>query len=615
MCPSAYVWYKNLNQLSQDPGLSRVTGLSDSLRDAGHAQTWLNLQCACISGTRAALLLLHSSESDVFRGVAAWPDEKIERSKLGLLAEQSLNARQHQIEQGADLFRVALPITLDKVLIGALAIEVSSAAPTSPSATDVIALLQLGVGWLAAAHVTGQSLIDKAATRRLTLACEAVVRSNQQRAPADAAMEVVNWLLEVFGCTRVSLGMLHKDQVRLLAVSHAAWFDPRSQFSRSIESAMDEAIDQRRGTRVPAPPDAPSGLAIAHRELAGANALVSALLGGAQGRATGAVLLERPGERPFSVDETALLNQITQLIGPILAVREQGHRWLGGRVQLLSARFGERLRDRRRPALRFGLALAAMALLALLFVNADWRITADAAIEGQQQRAVVAPFDGFILKAEVKAGETVTKGQALAELDRRSLQLEYRRYDSESAQHERRYRDALAKHDRTAAGVELASMQEAEAQRALVQDKLERALITAPFAAVVVTGDLSQQIGTPIEQGKVLFELAPLDAYRVILKVDEGDIQGLRVGQPGRLVLAGLTDHKLPFVVKNISVAEAHDGRNTFRVEASMTGARAQLRPGMQGVGKIEAGERRLLWIWTHGAWDWMTLQLWRWWP
>ena len=604
-----------MNQLRQDSSLSNVTGQSGTLPDAGNAQTWLKLQCACISGASAALLLLHSPESNEFQAVAAWPDDKIERSHLGLLAEQSLNARQHQLGQGADVFRVALPIMLENVLIGALAVEVSSAAPASSTATEVIALLQLGVGWLVAANVQGQSLLDKAASKQLEIACEAVVRSNQQRAPADAAMEVVNWLLEVFGCTRVSLGLVHKDQAKLLAVSHAAWFDPRSQFSRSIESAMDEAIDQRRGTRVPAPPDAPSGLAIAHRELAGAHAVVSALLGGAKGRATGVVLLERSGERPFSADDAALLNRVAQLIGPILAARDQGYRWLGGRVQVLFARLNERLRDRRRPALRFGLALAAIALLALLFVDADWRITADATIEGQQQRAVVAPFDGFILKAEVKAGETVRKGQTLAELDRRSLQLEYRRYDSESAQHERRYRDALAKHDRTAAGVALATMQEAEAQRALVQDKLERALITAPFDAVVVTGDLSQQIGTPIEQGKVLFELAPLDAYRVILKVDEGDIQGLRVGQPGRLVLAGLTDNKLPFVVKNISVAEAHDGRNTFRVEATLTGAGAQLRPGMQGVGKIEAGERRLLWIWTHGAWDWLTLQLWRWWP
>ena len=137
--------------------------------------------------------------------------------------------------------------------------------------------------------------------------------------------------------------------------------------------------------------------------------------------------------------------------------------------------------------------------------------------------------------------------------------------------------------------------------------------MVAPFDAYVVAGDLSQQIGSPVEQGKVLFELAPLDAYRVILKVDERDIRAVRVGQRGRLLLSGLTQQELGFQVKNISLPEAIDGRNVFRVEAQLDRAGPALRPGMQGVAKIAAGERSLLWIWTHSAWHWLVLQAWKW--
>jgi hypothetical protein len=35
----------------------------------------------------------------------------------------------------------------------------------------------------------------------------------------------------------------------------------------------------------------------------------------------------------------------------------------------------------------------------------------------------------------------------------------------------------------------------------------------------------------------------------------------------------------------------------------------------MKGVGKIEIGERRLLWIWTHRMLDWFRLAAWSWWP
>ena len=197
----------------------------------------------------------------------------------------------------------------------------------------------------------------------------------------------------------------------------------------------------------------------------------------------------------------------------------------------------------------------------------------------------------------------------------RTLLLEQDRFESERTQHEKRFRDAMSRRDKPAAGVALAQMRQAEAQRDLAEDRLARAQLTAPFDAIVVTGDLSQMIGSPVEQGKVLFELAPLDAYRVILKVDERDIRGIVVTQRGRLVLAGLTGESLPFTVKNVSVPEAHDGVNTFRVEALLDEATARLRPGMQGVGKVVAGQRSLFWIWTHSAWAWIILQAWRWWP
>jgi hypothetical protein len=35
----------------------------------------------------------------------------------------------------------------------------------------------------------------------------------------------------------------------------------------------------------------------------------------------------------------------------------------------------------------------------------------------------------------------------------------------------------------------------------------------------------------------------------------------------------------------------------------------------MEGVGKIEAGERTLLWIWTHRLVDWVRVAWWRYLP
>ena len=155
---------------------------------------------------------------------------------------------------------------------------------------------------------------------------------------------------------------------------------------------------------------------------------------------------------------------------------------------------------------------------------------------------------------------------------------------------------------------------QAEAQLALIEERLARATLKAPFDAVVVTGDLSQLLGSPVEQGKLLFEVAPLDAYRVVLNVDERDIAQVTPGQRGELALSGMPSERLAFTVRQVTpVSTPQDGRNFFRVEAQLDKATLRLRPGMEGIGKVDAGERKLIWIWTHTLVDWVRLWTWKW--
>ena len=114
-----------------------------------------------------------------------------------------------------------------------------------------------------------------------------------------------------------------------------------------------------------------------------------------------------------------------------------------------------------------------------------------------------------------------------------------------------------------------------------------------------------------------MFEVAPLQGYRVMLEVDDRDIARLATGQGGELVLSGMPDRRLGITVQRITpVATQRDGQNLFAVEAAIQGAAPPgLRPGMEGIGKVVVGERSLLWIWTHGFFDWLRLALWDWMP
>jgi multidrug efflux pump subunit AcrA (membrane-fusion protein) len=119
-----------------------------------------------------------------------------------------------------------------------------------------------------------------------------------------------------------------------------------------------------------------------------------------------------------------------------------------------------------------------------------------------------------------------------------------------------------------------------------------------------------------VKRGDVLFEVAPLESYRIVLEVDEREIAEVAAGQRGELTLSALPGRALPLRVERITpLATAAEGRNFFRVEAELTQPSGMLRPGMEGVGKIDIGRRSLVWIWTHRLFDWLRLAAWSWLP
>jgi hypothetical protein len=111
--------------------------------------------------------------------------------------------------------------------------------------------------------------------------------------------------------------------------------------------------------------------------------------------------------------------------------------------------------------------------------------------------------------------------------------------------------------------------------------------------------------------------VAPLEGYRVALLVDERDIAYVTSGQRGQLTVTSMPGERFAFTVNKVTpVNTAKEGRNFFRVEAKLDdAAKARLRPGMEGVGKIEIDERKYVWIWTRGLIDWLRLWLWSWTP
>lgn len=244
----------------------------------------------------------------------------------------------------------------------------------------------------------------------------------------------------------------------------------------------------------------------------------------------------------------------------------------------------------------------------------DFRIGARAKLQGRVVRSIAAGVEGYVSEAHSRAGDLVKEGSLLARLDDRDLQIEHRNWIGKSIQLEREYRDALARHDRSRSSVLDAQLAQARAEVDLAVARLARTEFVAPFDAIIMQGDWSQKLGAPVERGDVLFELAPLDGYRIVLEVDERDISHVEVGQSGALALTASPGDPLALTVRRIiPITIAEDGRSFFRVEADLDAPRDGLRPGMEGIAKLDAGQRQRIHVWARPIVDAVRLWLWRW--
>jgi len=478
--------------------------------------------------------------------------------------------------------------------------------------------LQWGAAWLEIRSRREDKRQLSPQNQRLATILEWLATCVESERFQDAATALVTDMATSLGCERVSIGFLEGRNITVRALSHSAHFLEESKLIDCIGSAMDEALDQRTTLVFPTMEGEMPRLTRCQAELSRefGNCAVLTVPISRGGRVIGGLTLERPSDQPFDAGVIELCEAVASMAGPILDGKLTADQWLAVKAWHSAKHHVNDLIGPGHAGFKLSVGFVLVLLLFLKLATGDYRVTADTKIEGEIQRVVAAPLDGYVMEASVRAGDVVHRGDLMAWLDDRDLQLERMKWTSQREQYLRQYREALSKSDRAEVSVVTAQVAQAEAELALVNEKLARSRVTAPFDGLVVSGDLSQSLGAPVARGDVLFEVAPLDAYRVILEVDEADMKELRAGQRGKLVLTGAASAVLPFGIKKITpVSESKEGRNYFRVEAKLDQTPSFLRPGMKGVGKIEIGERKLIWIWSHKLTNWLRLWFWGIWP
>jgi RND family efflux transporter MFP subunit len=598
---------------------SAWTRFSTAKDQAEFCASWLAILCTQIERVGGGLLLLGPDADGGYTPFAMWPDVSRNLQHLSPAAERTLVERRGVVlaadgtstptpEQHA---HVGYPIEVAGVLHGAVVLDL---APVSPQDLQrALRLMHWASAWLV--DLFRQRILEERDIRlsRTGLVMDLAATAIQDQPLAESSLAVVNELAARLNCDRVSIGMEHSNRAEVRAISHTAVFDRRMRMVRLIGNAMDEVLDLDTAIVYPSQGADDVG-AIAHAELAREfdDIAVCSVPLLENGQAIGVLTLERGSGAAFDVETVEMCKLAGAMLGPIFELKRNNERGVVRRVGVAAHTGAQALFGPRHPGVKLVALLAVGVVAFLSLATGQYRVSSKALVEGAVQRAAVAPFDGYISQSFVHAGDNVQAGQILCQLDDRNLKLEYGRFESQFDELRRKHRQALAAQDRATMMVVAAQIRQVEAELALVKDKLARAALRAPFDGVVVSGDLRQLLGTPIEQGKVLFQIAPLNAYRVILQVDERDVAHVKTGQKGELALEGLLNQELAFEVQAITpVSSAQDGRNFFRVEATLENPSYRLRPGMEGIGKVSIDQRRLIWIWTHSLVDWVRTWLW----
>ncbi len=592
------------------------------------AQGWLERRVNSRTDVSSALVLLdHSNQLET---AADWPKGGQPDAELVAAAREAFVDRRLVSRQSAAGLVVSKPLLNEGVVVGSIAMRMLDTAAANDSK-----LLSEKPAAFGSTNATIAKAVPpetkrtigvkpKLGFKSMTLGpgesytlvdlMNAVIEIDTLE---EAAVTVASDLAARLEFDRVSIGLIESRQAKVIGVSHSADIQPNETVVESIRDLMDEAIDQASDVVFPTSEEHRNQIVFAHNEHSARNAsaqILTFLLVYKQD-IVGAMVCERRDFMPINQELLTTLKSAAQTIGPVFELKRDLGRSIIYRLRARAVRWFAQLSSAQDRALKLSIAVLAAIVLALPLIPLQYHLSADARLEGEFQRALVAPTDGYLKAVHVRPGDLVKQGQLLAELSDEDLLLEKRRLESELVRHESSFGEALGKQDRAQVLAANARAGEARSQLQLVEQQISRSTIFAPIDGVVTKGDLKQKLGAPLKRGEALFSVSPATGFRVIVSIPDRKIDQIKIGQKGRLVLSALPNSEFRFnIAQIVPIAIQREGKNLFEIEGNLIDADdAILRPGMEGVAKIDTPTQSTYERMGSHFFDWLKVTFWSW--
>lgn len=209
-------------------------------------------------------------------------------------------------------------------------------------------------------------------------------------------------------------------------------------------------------------------------------------------------------------------------------------------------------------------------------------------LEAEQDAQVVARSTGILQNIMVEEGDTVTKGQLLAQLDVEMLSLEVAQLEATMKKLKKELDRQQALFNRKLGSSDALDRArfEYESQQAQFQVsklKLQYASIKAPIDGVIT--ERMVKPGNLIRESDILFKIVDPQSLKAVLHLPERELNRVKKGQSVLLAVDALNDQLIVGKVERIRPAIDTD-TGTFKVIAELDNTSSQLKSGM--FGKVE---------------------------
>ena len=204
-------------------------------------------------------------------------------------------------------------------------------------------------------------------------------------------------------------------------------------------------------------------------------------------------------------------------------------------------------------------------------------------IEEQSGTSVSFATMGTVKRVCVENGQTVSKGQLLAELDATTLQNSYNAAQSMLRQAQDAYARMKKLHDTNSISdlqwVEVESkVEQAKSAEQIARRALQDARLTAPASGVISNKTL--ETGQNVTPGISVMKIVGIDRVKACMSVPEQEVGTIRKGMAVSIIVSALGNEVFHGKVTELDVV-ANSLSRSYNVKADITNPGKKLMPGM----------------------------------